>query len=141
VGQALSIFLKGEYPVNGGASDPMPRFVILEHDHPELHWDFMLEAGPVLRTWRLASPPELGRVVAVTPSFDHRPMYLDYEGPVSGGRGQVRRWEYGEFTWESDAPERLIVWLDGQRLRGRSVFSRAESGAWSLVVEAHGQDC
>src|SRR5205807_395991 len=42
----------------------MPRFVILEHDHPELHWDLMLEAGPVLRTWRLAAPPQPGRAVA-----------------------------------------------------------------------------
>ena len=36
----------------------MPRFVILEHDLAELHWDFMLEAGGVLRTWRFAAPPE-----------------------------------------------------------------------------------
>ena len=28
----------------------VPRFVILEHDYPELHWDFMLEAGAVLKT-------------------------------------------------------------------------------------------
>jgi hypothetical protein len=69
----------------------MPRFVILEHDHPELHWDFMLEAGAVLRTWRLAAPPALGQVVAAAASFDHRLLYLDYEGPVSGGRGTVRR--------------------------------------------------
>ena len=26
----------------------MPRFVILEHDHPEVHWDLMLEAGASL---------------------------------------------------------------------------------------------
>ena len=27
----------------------MPRYVILEHDHPVLHWDLMLEAGGVLQ--------------------------------------------------------------------------------------------
>ena len=38
----------------------MPRFVILEHDHPRLHWDLMLQTGDALRTWRLASPPTRG---------------------------------------------------------------------------------
>ena len=38
----------------------MPRFVILEHDHPQLHWDFMLEVGEVLWTWRLATAPRGG---------------------------------------------------------------------------------
>src|SRR2546429_613448 len=45
----------------------MPRFVILEHDHPELHWDLMLEAGPVLRTWPLAAPPQPGGASAAPP--------------------------------------------------------------------------
>ena len=35
----------------------MPRFVILEHDYPELHWDLMLETAGALRTWRLLRPP------------------------------------------------------------------------------------
>jgi hypothetical protein len=35
----------------------MPRYVILEHDWPERHWDFMLEAGDGPRSWRPAVPP------------------------------------------------------------------------------------
>ena len=86
----------------------VPRYVILEHDHPARHWDFMLESGDVLRTWRLAAPPRPGGAVAAEPSFDHRRAYLDYEGPVErrprhgdalgrrhvflggGGRGRLR---------------------------------------------------
>src|SRR2546429_405027 len=98
----------------------MPRFVVLEHDHPELHWDLMLEAGPVRRPGRLPAPPLPGRAVPATPSFDHRPAYLDYEGPVSGGRGTVRRWDHGSFTWESDKEDQLTFQLDGNRLRGRA---------------------
>src|SRR5262249_60769057 len=48
----------------------MPRYVVLEHDHPGLHWDFMLEAGAVLRTWRLSAPPQPGHSVPATPSLD-----------------------------------------------------------------------
>src|SRR5690242_15495503 len=76
----------------------VPRFVILEHDYPERHWDLMFEAGPVLKTWRLAGCPRPGGVaVEAEESFDHRPIYLDYEGPVSGGRGTVTRRDAGDF--------------------------------------------
>jgi hypothetical protein len=111
----------------------MPRFVVLEHDHPQLHWDFMLEAGAVLRTWRLATPPQAGQAVAASASFDHRLHYLDYEGPVSGQRGNVQRWDGGIFTWQVDAADRLVVLLEGQRLRGRVVLSKTGTGQWSLT--------
>ncbi|MFN4260292.1 MAG: DNA polymerase ligase N-terminal domain-containing protein [Gemmataceae bacterium] len=97
----------------------MPRYVILEHDHPFLHWDLMLEAGTVLRTWRLAAAPEVGHTVTAEPSFDHRLLYLDYEGPISGNRGQVRRWDAGTFTWLTDTENQVSVRLDGRRCQGR----------------------
>src|SRR5947209_8228766 len=82
----------------GAGATQMPRFVILEHDHPTLHWDLMLETGPVLKTWRLGKPPELaGERIEMMPIGDHRLFYLDYEGHVSGGRGTVRRWDRGEY--------------------------------------------
>lgn len=96
----------------------MPRFVILEHDHPTLHWDFMLEAGDVLRTWRLDAPPNPQRAVSAEPSFDHRLAYLDYQGPISGGRGVVHRWDAGSFTWLSEVPDAVTVQLHGERCRG-----------------------
>ena len=71
----------------------MPRFVILTHDHPHLHWDFMLEADGVLKTWRLQDEPLPGRKfeTPAEPLPDHRIAYLDYEGPVSNNRGIVTR--------------------------------------------------
>ncbi len=64
----------------------MPRFVILEHDHPFVHWDFLLEDGDHLRSWRLKEQPAPGRTVEAEAMVDHRLRYLDYEGPVGGGR-------------------------------------------------------
>src|SRR5438094_6028330 len=103
----------------------MPRFVILEHDHPVLHWDLMLERDGVLRTWRLAKPLEGPDPVAAEASFDHRVVYLDYEGPVSGGRGVVRRWDRGSYSL-LDESDGLRLRLDGQRLSG--VFTLRQTG-------------
>jgi len=110
----------------------MPRYVILEHDHPCLHWDLMLETADVLRTWRLEAPPQPGKAVAATAIFDHRRMYLDYEGPVSGNRGRVLRWDHGTFSWQKTEDDHLAVELNGVRLHGSVVLKRAGAEEWTL---------
>jgi hypothetical protein len=117
----------------------MPRFVVLEHDYPEVHWDLMLECGPVLRTWRLSAPPVPPQTLRAEKSFDHRAMYLEYEGPVSGGRGRVTRWDAGSYNWENqraDDPEACgRVVFAGAVLRGAGVLEPAGSGdSWLLTV-------
>lgn len=106
----------------------MPRFVILEHDWPATHWDFLLEAGPALRAWRLLAEPGRGRVVAAEANADHRVLYLDYEGPVSGHRGTVRRWDAGTFEWLTDSPECVRLVLAGKNLFGECSLRRAPDG-------------
>jgi hypothetical protein len=100
----------------------MPRFAILEHDWPVLHWDFLLEAGPVLRSWRVLAEPACGRASACEAIAEHRLLYLDYEGPVSGGRGAVKKWDAGTFDWIEDTEERVKVALRGTRLTCRVVI-------------------
>jgi hypothetical protein len=111
----------------------MPRYVILEHDHPSLHWDLMLESGDILRTWRLTAAPQPGMVIAATATLDHRRIYLDYEGPVSGNRGRVVRWDHGTFSWQQTESDRLAVVLNGVRLRGTVVLKRANALEWALT--------
>jgi hypothetical protein len=119
----------------------MPRFVVLEHDHPQLHWDLMLECGPVLRTWRLAALPRPGQSVSAEASFPHRQLYLNYEGPVSGNRGHVKQADAGLFEWVTPEPiaemEEVIVLLEGKRLRGRGILQRA-GDAWSFTLQNPG---
>ncbi len=63
----------------------MPRFALLTHDNPRgLHYDFFLEDGEVLKTWALPRLPEPGIELPCDALADHRPIYLDYEGPISG---------------------------------------------------------
>jgi hypothetical protein len=118
----------------------MPRFVILRHDHPVLHWDLMLEAGEILRTWRLVAPlhPSGGPVEAAA-SFDHRRSYLDYEGPVSGGRGAVVREERGSFTLLHEQEGEVTVRLDGERLRGILVVTATADRPGRAVFTPDGE--
>ncbi len=112
----------------------MPRYVVLEHDHPHVHWDLMLEAGAVLRTWRLTAPPSPGEMIPAEAIGDHRLAYLDYEGPVSGGRGRVVRWDAGTFEWLQDANGTVTVRLHGGRLHGVGRLNRQEDGRWTFTL-------
>ncbi len=109
----------------------MPRYVILEHDHPALHWDLLLEAGSGLRAWRLPSPPTAGETLTAQANFDHRPFYLDYEGPVSGNRGTVTRWDAGTFNGTLDG-EHIDIGVAGQKLSGRLILDRQGDQTWQL---------
>lgn len=85
------------------------RFVILHHTgwpgHAD-HYDLMLQvaegagdADPVLRTFGSLDdefPHEGSRLRQIQ---DHRRAYLSYEGPLSGGRGQVARVDEGELEF------------------------------------------
>jgi hypothetical protein len=110
----------------------MARFAILAHDHPDPHWDLFLEAGPVLHSWRILAPLVADTSVAAEPTPDHRLFYLDYVGPVSGGRGTVTRIDTGTFVRESDDPDRLVVRLVGSRFTGRLTIVLA-ADAWTIT--------
>lgn len=95
----------------------MPRFVILEHDWPSRHYDLMLEFGSALRSWRISKLPVVDESMNAEPIGDHRLEYLDYEGPVGGDRGHVRRMDAGSYEMIEDAPNRTLVTLDGMNGR------------------------
>jgi hypothetical protein len=116
----------------------MPRFVILRHDSPRgAHFDFMLEADDALKTWALPRPPEVGMEIDCEALADHRLAYLDYEGPISAGRGSVARWDEGDYTLECRSEAEWIVNLAGERLIGRAKLLRTESkpNEWRLSFE------
>ncbi|MBY0458414.1 MAG: hypothetical protein K2V38_13825, partial [Gemmataceae bacterium] len=100
----------------------MPRFVILAHDWPTPHFDLLVEDGGALRAWRLLGEPQDGGEIPAEPNAPHRLLYLDYEGPVSGGRGRVGRWDAGEGDWLADKPDRVELALRGARVSGVAVI-------------------
>jgi hypothetical protein len=86
---------------------PRLRYVVLHHvgiDAP--HFDILLEQEPGSPTlWTFRSPT--WPIESETPLIeleDHRRAYLDYEGPISGGRGSVTRVEAGEYVLLTTSP-------------------------------------
>ena len=119
------------------------------------HWDFMLEHGPALKTWSLevlppawkaalalpAGSPSTVQTVQAVKLPDHRPVYLDYEGPVSGNRGHVTRCDGGTYRLLSP-PESLDdglleIQLDGPRIQGKVTLRPVSpaTDAWLLGIE------
>lgn len=113
----------------------MPRFVILTHDWPFPHFDLMLESGGALRTWRLPGPPIEGQNVVAEPLGNHRLAYLDYEGPVRGGRGRVERWASGTFEWRRDEGDVVEVQVEGKQFNGLVRLQRAPDQTWECKFE------
>lgn len=108
----------------------MPRYVILEHDHPHLHWDLMLETGNVLRTWRLEKPPQPDEPIEARALGDHRLAYLEYEGPLTNNRGTVKRWDVGVYESEAQSGKVVKVRLSGLRLNGNLEMEQRGTDQW-----------
>jgi DNA polymerase ligase (LigD)-like protein len=123
----------------GADSFLMPRFVLLYHRCPAdfgqpSHWDWMLEHGKVLWTWQLPQLPASWQAsltgMVVSPAScapaqtvmaqklpDHRLAYLEYEGPVSAGRGEVERCDGGTYELIRQENGRLEITVEGTVLR------------------------
>lgn len=87
-----------------GAGHPT---AVLRHDQPDgsHHFDWMLAADAdgtaTLTAFRLPAPLRdliPGRSAEALRLPDHRPVYLHFEGPISGHRGRVSRLSEGRIV-------------------------------------------
>jgi hypothetical protein len=113
----------------------MPRFAVLDHDRPHPHRDLLLERDGVLKAWRLPAAFDPTSPVPAEPNFDHRLLYLDYEGPLTGDRGSVTRWDGGELVWEAVSEAEWRVRLSGAHLRGLFRLLKGNDGWVFEAVE------
>lgn len=105
VGRSAKPIIVGKTLENADRLDrQLSRFVLLKHELPpqadgNSHWDLMLETGDVLLTIQLSELPSglVGEEMMAKRIADHRPHYLDYEGPISGNRGVVHRLAAGVY--------------------------------------------
>ncbi len=129
------------------------RTVQLLHELPDgtSHVDWMIardRAGrePLIsfRLQRRIDELKPGQRMVAERITDHRPAYLDYEGPVSDERGSVRRLAWGTVVSEhcqQSAWNLEIHWQDrgnGMSIRQRLRLEPLEGGrtAWEVECDA-----
>lgn len=150
-------FSKTPEPPGGGlAGSSEPIFVVQKHAARQLHYDFRLEIGGVLKSWAVPKGPSLDprqKRLAV-PTEDHPLEYAFFEGvipPGQYGAGTVLVWDCGTFRNLTEKQGRplsleealshghLTIWLEGKKLRGAFSLTRFKTTPtenWLLVKKA-----
>ncbi len=124
--------------------------VLLEHTtDSDRHYDWLFAnpdapATPYrLTTWRVTVPPwrwpDRGELELVRLP-DHRRVYLEYEGPLTRGRGFVRRVDAGELQVERWSAEHAAVVVFLRQWRGRVLLRRTVEARWVAGLERAEQE-
>ena len=145
------------------------RFVVLKHTQPasqiplsrrqylagdgppsdsvDVHYDLMLESEGGLLTFALPQAPSIGHPTLPAIGLPlHRADFLEYEGPVSGDRGAVKRVMSGTFSLIEIAPqmslegsfEKLSIELFPEEEKSlRLVLERIEQDKFQLTCGAN----
>ncbi len=127
-------------PEPGGRIQPgeRHRFVVHKHQARQLHYDFRLEIGGVLRSWAVPKGPPLEsgiRRLAVQVE-DHPVDYIDFKGEIPRGEygaGTVEIWDKGEFVLEKETEDRLEFSLSGEKLSGGYVLLHTGNKNWLFI--------
>lgn len=97
-----------------GVEDPESRSVLLEHTTADgcVHFDWLIERPGLvvehrLIAFRCSTDPADGPPWDGERLPDHRADYLEYQGPISGGRGVVRRLWSRSCRGLEIAPDRI----------------------------------
>ena len=118
-------------------SEELKQFVIAEHTKGiAVHWDFMLESGDCLQTYRLDTPPEkiAGQTaVCAERIFDHPLKFLTYNGPVNDGKGKVRIVDEGVYEITSEDRNKIALDLTGGTLKGKFTLEHIEDDKWRFI--------
>jgi hypothetical protein len=107
----------------------MPRFTISHHTGAKDgdHYDLFLEEANALKSWRLDSP-SFQTPQAARQTKDHRGIYLDFEGELSGGRGTVKIWDTGTYLVDRWTEKHIRIALVGRQVRTRLRLDLSEEG-------------
>lgn len=135
-----------------GSTSGNPVFVIQKHDANNLHYDFRLAVGGVLKSWAVpkgpSTDPREKRLAIATE--DHPLDYADFEGVIPAGEygaGTVLIWDRGTYeniTETENGPPSMsealakghaLVWLSGEKIHGGYALQRIDDDAdhWLLI--------
>ncbi|MFW6370579.1 MAG: DNA polymerase ligase N-terminal domain-containing protein, partial [Bacteroidota bacterium] len=110
-------------------------FVLQQHDASNLHYDFRIRIGDVLKSWAVPKGPSTNhkdRRLAIE-TEDHPVDYADFEGVIPEGEygaGTVLIWDRGTYKNLREEKDddmnmedaykdgKIEIWLEGKKLKG-----------------------
>jgi DNA ligase D-like protein (predicted 3'-phosphoesterase) len=104
-------------------------YVIQKHAATHLHYDLRLEMDGVLKSWAIPKEPSTSpgvRRLAVQVE-DHPVEYANFEGTIPEGEygaGTVEIWDRGIYKLIERKEDKLIVEINGNKLKGVYVLVR-----------------
>ena len=131
-------FSKTSEPQWRTSHEDLHRFVVQKHQARNLHYDFRLELGGVLRSWAVPKGPPLEpgiRRLAIQVE-DHPIDYLEFTGEIPQGEygaGSVEIWDKGEFDLETESADMLEFSLRGGKLSGNYALIHTDDKNWLFI--------
>ncbi|MGQ9551467.1 MAG: DNA polymerase ligase N-terminal domain-containing protein [Candidatus Bathycorpusculaceae bacterium] len=115
---------KGKLGISGGKI-----YVIHKHFATHLHYDLRLEMDGVLKSWAVPKEPPVSPDVKrlAVQVEDHPVEYADFEGTIPEGEygaGTVEIWDRGTYNLLDQKESKLVVDINGNRLKGVYVLVR-----------------
>lgn len=107
-------------------------FMVHKHYARNLHYDFRLEDGGVLKSWAVPKgpPTEAGIKRLAVQVEDHPIGYGNFEGVIPEGEygaGKVEIWDKGPVEFIKNEPAEIVVKLKGKKLKGEYVLVQPKS--------------
>ena len=104
-------------------------YVIQKHAATHLHYDLRLEMNGVLKSWAIPKePPTTPGVRRLAVQVEDHPVeYANFEGAIPEGEygaGTVEIWDRGSYKLIERKEDKLIVEINGEKLKGVYVFVR-----------------
>lgn len=104
-------------------------YVIQKHAATHLHYDLRLEMDGVLKSWAIPKePPTVPNVRRLAVQVEDHPIeYANFEGTIPEGEygaGSVEIWDRGTYELIDRKEDKLIVEINGNRLKGTYVLVR-----------------
>ena len=94
-----------------------------EHDARNLHWDFRLQIGKVLKSWAVPKKPptKAGAKRLAIQVDDHKLSYAKFEGEIKEGygKGTVKIWDKGTYDLVEKTKDKILADLHGKKLKGK----------------------
>jgi hypothetical protein len=115
------------------------KFVIHHHITKDTHFDLMIDNGESLDTWQVHED-DLDRLIqgeAVSAELiePHRRDYLEYEGPVSRGRGRVEIYDRGEYRIILSEESFLSLMLKGKKFIGKIEIKKITGKSCKIIFK------